>query len=361
MIVNHTSRAAAVAIYSVVAMGLVGTPALATQNENTENRAGSDVVDGQIGKTAVTTFASFVGRQIARTGGNLGAAIFTVELPDDARRQRGASAGDEFDRMAGWTNFADTDVEDNVAATRFDGDLRTYLVGLDYQVDDQILAGVALGLERGEFTTAFNGGTITTRGKTISPYASYRLDDQWSVDGILGYTRGDLDQVRGAAITSDTDFHRWFAQANVNYVTDVPAVDNMLLAGQLGYTYAYEKINGFIESNGTLVNSKSTPLGQVQLGGRAGYSLFDIADGWVFHPYTGLRMLFETQSTDITVGAGQTPHPNDTHEGQVSFGVDFFSGTKLSGNFEFAHSFARNKQKNSVISVNLRWAFGPAE
>ncbi|MBO6783366.1 MAG: autotransporter outer membrane beta-barrel domain-containing protein [Alphaproteobacteria bacterium] len=358
MVIQRIAFAAAVAIPVILTQA--PGPAWASPGQ-TENQPGSDVVDSQIGRTAVTTFVGFVGRQISRFGGNLGGAILTVELPDDARGQRGAAAGDEIDRMAGWVNFSDTDIEDNHIPTRFDGDIRTYLVGLDYQVEPEILAGVAFGLERGEFATQFNGGTITTRGKTISPYASYRLDDQWSFDGILGYTRGDLDQVRGAAITSDSDFHRYFAQVSANYVTDVPAVDNMLLAGQLGYTYAFEKINGFTESNGNGVASNSNPLGQVQLSGRVGYSLFDIADGWVFHPYTGLRMLFETQSSNIAVGAGQAEHPNDQHEGQFSLGVDFFSGAKLSGNLEFTRSFARTKVTSSVIAVNLRWAFGPAE
>ncbi|MBO6783367.1 MAG: autotransporter outer membrane beta-barrel domain-containing protein [Alphaproteobacteria bacterium] len=331
-----------------------------SSSEQTGNQPGSTVIDPQLLRTSVTGFTGFVSRQLARNGGNLGGAILTADLAQGARDQRGAAAGGGLDRAAGWVNFSDTDIEEDVPATLYEGDLRNYLLGVDYQLDDRILAGLAFGLERGEIDTRFNGGTVTTRGVTVSPYASYRLDERWSFDAILGHTRGDIDQVRGAGIRSETDFRRWFAQANANYVTGLDVVDNLLLAGQAGYTYAFEKIDGFTESNGNLVAANRNPLGQVQLGARAGYSLFDIADGWVFHPYGGLRYLHEIQSSRVSVGPGQAEHPNDNDEVQVSLGLDFFSGSKLSGNIEFLRSFARSKFESSVISVNLRWAFGPS-
>ena len=201
-------------------------------------------------------------------------------------------------------------------------------------------------------------------GKTISPYVSYRYDDNWSADALVGYSYGDIDQVRfvGATpVTSDTTFNRYFAQVNGNYVTAVPGVDNALLSGQLGYTYAIENINAFTESNGGAVTGKSNPLSQVQLAVRGGYSFFDIADGWVFHPYAGLRYLFELNSNTIDVGPGQAAHPNDQNEGQFALGVDLFSGSQLSGNFEFTRSFARQDYNSTVLSFNLRWAFGAPE
>ena len=153
MFSNLYLRAATIALPVSVAFGVAGTSALASPNNNeTEFQPGSEVVDQQISKTSITNFAGFVGRQISRTGGNLGALILTVDLPEGARGQRGAPAGDEFDRMAGWANFADTDLEEDVVATRYEGDLRNYILGIDYQVDDQTLAGVAFGLERrGDF------------------------------------------------------------------------------------------------------------------------------------------------------------------------------------------------------------------
>lgn len=339
------------------------SPAYASQ-ENTNSQPGSDVIDSQLSRTTVATFTSSISSQINRFGGNLANAILTVELPDDVLGQRGLSAGIQTQRLAGWTNFADTDIEEDVLATRYKGDVRTYMVGVDYQVDDKVLAGVALGLDRSEINTIFNGGTLNGRSKTISPYASYRIDDMFSVDGMVGYSDGDIEQLRfvgAAAVTSETSVDRWFAQANVNMVTDVPEIDNLLLSGQLGYLWAVEKINGFTESNGNGVAGKTNPLQQVQLGVRGGYSFFDIADNWVFHPYTQLRFLFETQSNSVAVGPGQAEHPNDTHEAQVALGFDFFSGSQLSGNFEYSRSFARQDFKSDVLSVNLRLKFGALE
>lgn len=362
MIVRKNLRHCRPALLVVVLSLLASSHAFATEN-NTNAQPGSDVVDSQLSRTSVVSFAALVSSQINRFGGNLAGAILTVDLPEDIGGQRGLSAGLETQRLSGWTNFADTDIEEDVVATRYKGDIRTYMVGLDYQVDDKVLVGVAFGLESAEIDTAFNAGTINTRSKTISPYASYRLNDMFSVDGVIGYSEGDIDQVRifGVPITSETTADRYFAQANVNMVTDVPEVDNLLLSGQLGYLWAIEKVNGFTETNGNTVAGKTNPLQQAQLSLRGGYSFFDVADNWVFHPYTQLRLMFETQSNGVEVGLGQAEHPNDRHEAQMALGFDFFSGSQLSGNFEYSRSFARQDFKSDVLSVNLRLKFGVAE
>lgn len=357
---GFTSALSVFAICGVAATTVHASP----QSGTTEDQPGSDVVDSQISQTSISSFAAFVARQISGFGGNLVPLILLGDLPEDFSGQRGRAAGFEPQRLAGWTNFADTDIKEDVVATRYAGDLRTYMVGADYQYDNDILAGVAFGLDRGEINTQFNGGTINTNTTIISPYASYRIDDMFSVDGIIGYGRGDIEQQRpvGAAlVTSETTYDRYFAQVNGNIVAPVPEVENMLLAGQLGLLYAFEKVDGFTETNGNNVQSKSNPLTQVQLGLRAGYTFFDIGENWVFHPYSQLRYHVELQSNTVDVGAGQVAHPNDDKEVQAALGLDFFAGSDLSGNVEYSRSFARRDFTSEVISINLRLKFGPGE
>lgn len=358
-------RGFASALSVIAVCGLFATTVHATPQEGTtEDAPGSDVVDSQISQTSIANFTGFVGAQISRFGGNLAPLILVSDLPDDAPSQRGRAAGFEPQRLAGWANFSSTDIEEDVVATRYKGDLNNFMIGVDYQYDNDILAGVVFGLDRGEINTQFNGGTINTNTTIISPYASYRIDDMFSVDGIIGYGRGDIEQQRlvGAAlVTSETTYDRYFAQVNGNIVTPVPEVENMLLSGQIGLLYAFEKVNGFTETNGNNVQSKSNPLTQFQLGMRAGYSFFDFGENWVFHPYTQLRYHTELQSNTVDVGAGQAAHPNDDKEVQTSLGVDFFAGSDLSGNIEYTRSFARRDFRSDVISVNLRLKFGSGE
>ncbi len=253
-----------------------------------EDQTGSDVVGSQVGATAIGGFIAGVGGQISKFGGNLAPLIQLGHLPDEFVGQRGRAAGFEPQRLAIWTNFSSTNIEEDVVATRYKGDLRTYMIGADYQDDDMLLAGVAFGLDRGEINTQFNGGTVDTNTNIISTYASYRFDDMFSVDGIIGYGRGDIEQVRFAgatAVNSDTTYDRFFGQVTGNAVTTVPEVENAILAGQLGLLYAIERIDDFVEDNGTNVTGKTNPLTQVQIGLRGGYSFFDIADNWVIHPY----------------------------------------------------------------------------
>ena len=61
--------------------------------EETGDKAGSDVVSRQLGQFSVTNFAGFVGRQISRAGGNLGALILTVDLPGGCPRPARRTGG----------------------------------------------------------------------------------------------------------------------------------------------------------------------------------------------------------------------------------------------------------------------------
>lgn len=365
MNLNQHVRGITAALSVIAVSGMVSTSALASpQSGTTEDDAGSSVVDSQVGATAIGGFIAGVASQISTFGGNLATLIQLGHLPGDFAEQRGRAAGFEPARLAGWVNFSSTDIEEDVVATRYKGELRTYMVGADYQYDDKLLAGVVLGLDRGEINTQFNGGTVNTNTNIVSTYGSYRFDDMFSVDGIIGYGRGDIEQVRFAGVTainSDTTYDRFFGQVTGNAVTTVPEVENAVLAGQLGLLYAIERVDDFVEDNGNNVTGKTNPLTQAQIGLRAGYSFFDIADNWVVHPYGQARYLMDLQSNTIDVGVGQTAHPNDDKEVQLALGVDFFAGADLSGNFEYSRSFGRRDFTSDVFSLNLRLKFGPGE
>lgn len=340
---------------------ILATGAQASQSPN-QNKGSSEVIDGRVGQTNVSNFALALSNNISRFGGNIVAAILNIKIVDNGvgRNISGASAGEDGFQVGTWTNFATTHVEETFGPTEYEGTLRTYMLGADHQFTERLLAGFALGRDTGEIETRFNTGTLNLSGETISPYVAYRYDDQLSFDGLAGYSGGGFDQVRapaGTPIFGDTNYDRYFIQGNANYVTTVEADSNIVIAGKAGLLYALERVNGFTESNGNQVNGKTNPLTQVQLAARAGYSFFDIADNWVFHPYTQVRLLLDLQAQGVAVAAGTTEHPNDDNEGKIAFGVDVFAGTAVSGNLEFVRSVARKDFNSNTVTFNLRWVF----
>lgn len=194
----------------------------------------------------------------------------------------GASAGDKASQFGLWVNGSYSNVSGDKAGAGFQGDLYGGMVGADYKLTDRFIAGVALGYEMLDVDTAFNRGTTESHGYTVAPYAVFKIDDTFSVDFNVGYTRVDydvdrLDPLDDSKITGDTDSNRWFATLNVagNWL-----VNSWSLGANLGTLYAYEDRDAFTESNAVAVSGDKINLGRLNLGGRLGYLVKNI-----FEPY----------------------------------------------------------------------------
>ena len=83
----------------------------------------------------------------------------------DANRLRIQSAGDGFEYPWGlWVSYQHSSLENNFAATAFDADTDTFLVGADFSPFDNSVAGVALAYSDTSTNTFFNSGGSDTDG-----------------------------------------------------------------------------------------------------------------------------------------------------------------------------------------------------
>ena len=258
----------------------------------------------------------------------------------------GSAAGDGDNKIGVWANGSWTRVVGSKSPVKFDGHIWTGMIGGDYMFTKNFIGGLALGYENAEYDTAFNNGNTDSSGYTVAPYIIARINDTFSVDFNVGYTRVDydldrLDPVGGAKVTADTDSNRWFGALNLNGDWNI---DSVTLGANVGTLYAREDRDGFTESDTTTVLSDNIDIGRVNIGGRAGYLFED-----VFEPYVTALFEFdyanEKSAYDDRVG--------------VVFGLGFnvFAGEGFSANVEGTTTEARSGLDIWSVNATVRYAF----
>ena len=144
--------------------------------------------------------------------------------------------------------------------------------GLDTSLGDDLIVGVALGLEAADTKTSANNGQADSYGFTVAPYVAYLLNDTLSVDFAAGYSRLTAEQSRGPqrTITSDTNSKRVFITGNGNWAQ---TYGNWYLSARGGVTWLSSELDGVTESDGTVVPDFHISYRSVQPGWRGGVQL----------------------------------------------------------------------------------------
>ena len=188
------------------------------------------------------------------------------------------SAGDRFAHPPRvWESITSSDFEDDFAATAFDADSWSTTFGADFSPWDNWVFGVADGYENTDIDTTFNFGSAHVTTYSVVAYIGVLISDKVGVDSDLsfdlsaGYSRVDIDQFRalvagGARITSSTNSERFFFSGNVNAGQGYGA---LYLSGTVGLLVARDEVDGFTESNGTVIAANRSGFGQISVGGEA--------------------------------------------------------------------------------------------
>ncbi len=281
--------------------------------------------------------------------GNAGQKFETTD-PDMKKLEKdfgvsGLAAGANKPRLGIWADGAWSRLLFDKADSKFDGEIWSGVVGVDYAFTDRLIIGVAGAYEDQNFDTTFNRGTVDGSGFTAAPYVVYKLHKNFSLDASGGYSWLDYDNTRKDPITStritgSTDASRWFGAANLNAGY---ALDQWRFGGKIGTLYAREKKDAFTESNSVRVGEQTTNVGDVQLGVRLGY-VFKVLDG--LEPYVSALGRYAYQdggsgdNTDAVLGVGAS-----LRAGPATLGIQ---GTTVEG---------RDNTKQYSGSVNLRLEF----
>ena len=268
-------------------------------------------------------------------------------------RLQGQAAGDGFDYPWGlWGSYQYSDFDDDFATSAFDANRHGVYLGADFTPWDNWVFGAMLGFEDVNTNTTFNGGEIDSNGFTIAPYMGVQLSESVDVDFDLsamfafGYSRLDHDQFRtiGATrITSDTTSDRVFFSGNV---VAGNTYGNWYISGQVGVLVAQEDVDGYTESNGTVVADDKIELGQVNIGGEAAYA-------WgSFEPFASALYSHDYNREELSGG-----HPNDQNELNLGLGIRYFSEGGISASAEYTKSLLRDNFDSDSITLTIRADF----
>jgi len=115
---------------------------------------------------------------------------------------------------AGTIDFGRRDGQASMESARFTTSGLT--AGLDYQVDDRLIIGVAAGYGRDETRVGENGTRSEADGYSVSAYGSFRSSAALFLDGVVGYGVLDLKSRRFIDATNDIavggrEADQWFS------------------------------------------------------------------------------------------------------------------------------------------------------
>lgn len=268
----------------------------------------------------------------------------------------GRSAGDTFANWSPWLSYARTSSENNLSSTAYDGTQDSFLLGADYTFSERLVAGLAVGYENNEVTTAFNGGSLDNKGYTFAPYIAYLLTDTISIDGTVGYSNLSIDQTRinfgggGNVILADTDADRWFVASNLN---TFHRYRDLSLLGRVGIIYSEDDQDGYAErgAGGQAVASNKSEFGQLQIGGEVAYSVHAI------EPFASVYYEYDYESETPQVAAGQAAPSRDDDDFRISAGFRYFGNSGFTGALEYSGIAGREDYDSHSISLIGRMQF----
>ena len=322
------------------------TTATATQTQQSAAQAavGPNGVVGQL-TSQLATYTGSVGGQNKKAK-----SVVSIDSSSARFSSRGLSAGDHLDVPFGvWIAGSYTDSEDDSVAP-FEAERFNLTGGIDTNFADNLIVGLALGLESADTRTSANNGQSDSFGFTVAPYFAYLVNDAISVDFAVGYSRLSHDESRGPgrAITGDTNTRRLFAAGNGNWGM---AYGNWYVSARGGITWLSSDLDAMTESDGTFVPASTFRIGQLSFGGEAAYSY----DEW--EPYVGATLSHAYTKTRRAFAAGVAAPSDDRSDLLVNAGVRFFGTNGVTGGFEYSTLLLRDDYTEHSFQLNVRAEF----
>lgn len=327
----------------------------------TLNKVGGDTVVSENTASSTVTDAVLFNIQIQNTVSDISSrvsgalsSVRAVLTPRFANNQfnldgaLGLNAGDGISVPYGvWGNYSYTDYENDLSTTAFDGSSHSFLGGIDFQVWENTVMGVAFGYDNSDIDTGFNNGNQDTDTITIAPYFGAIISDVLSMDFNIGYSYVDYDQFRTAGatrVTSSPDADRWFGAFNLNAIT---FIDRWVIGGRVGMLYASSTIDPYTESDGTVITKTRTKVSTVSIAGDLAYSFNE------WEPFVNLAYNYDFSLQEVSSVTPPQPS-NDDDDLLFSAGVRYFEKSGISGNLEYSKRFLRDDFDEDRISLTVR-------
>ena len=240
--------------------------------------------------------------------------------PTDQGTTGGASGIDGRSAFATTTPFTvwghgsftavDNDHVNGTTDSRYDGDVWGYNIGLDYRFADALIAGLSLGYNDTDLTTAFNNGSYQESGWVASPYVIYRPMENLTIAGEAGYGMGDIDVTRdNGAVSGNTESDMWYAALTTSYRARPIETLPVSLTPSLAFIAARKTVDAYRESDGTNNDTSRSNTRQIRPAIEAAYD-FTPTQSLTISPFleTGLIHDFTDEinndKTAFNIGGG---------------------------------------------------------
>ncbi|EME70313.1 autotransporter beta-domain-containing protein [Paramagnetospirillum caucaseum] len=224
-------------------------------------------------------------------------------------------------------------------------DIYTAVGGVDFAINDQVLAGVALSYGRAE-TDGRNSRARrldqSSDSLTISPYIGFAPTENLTFDALVGYTHSFIDTRdynSGSKVTGSNHSRTFFSAVNVGYL--IPLNDRFAVKLFSGFSGQYGKVETYRDSENTLVPGDTSPHWLARAGARAMMALTDSTQGYFSAAYEHERELIalSEKSARLSIGTASAITP----------GLDL--------TFEGTANVGRETQQELGVSANLRLSF----
>ncbi len=274
----------------------------------------------------------------------------TLSVLDSHHGISGVSAGDDELSKALWATYSHSWLSNDWSSLKSRTILNTGVVGGDVKFGGNILTGLTFTYQSSNAVTSFNDGLLDSSTYTFTPYAAIGfLDNMIVVDLMTGYGFGDSTSSRSrstAQVDGSYSSDRWLVATHVTYTAPVTDWD---ISAKLGWSLSYDWSDAFTESNGTINGQQASRVGELSLGGRAGYVFYQV------EPYLGLALLY-----DPILGpdnSGLTGASLSRTELNAQLGAIWKANEHLNASVEISNGFLRSNENNTTLVVAGRYSF----
>ena len=198
-------------------------------------------------------FSQFISKRIKTVDGK---SVYSSNEHSGMSAGDSASSGTLWGQIVGGTAKRD----ESTKSVGFKATSYGLVMGTDFDVTDEMIAGVALGWIR-----ANNNTSVADAGSDIDTYQA-ALYGSWTpkslggrlhVDGQLGFGYSDTDQSRvihAFNVRAVADFKGWQTFADVTAGYDFPLGDNAVLTPYAGLRAVHFASDGYTETGAGLLN-----------------------------------------------------------------------------------------------------------
>ena len=225
----------------------------------------------------------------------------------------GIAASPDLSNWSIWATPVVSGFKNNIAPYTSSGTVSIALMGLEYNHDDTIIAGLSYAYSNVDANTTYNGGTLKSTSKTISPYLVYILNDRWMLDASAGFGQATPES-KVSGVTGKTSSQSIFATVGA---TNTIEMGKILVRPRASYTVYKDYLAGYTNSANVSNGALTSWLYQTKLGGTVSYevkpfspfiSAYSIFNSWSMTP-SGTAPSAYASTYQVQIGANTSKGP----------------------------------------------------